>query len=133
MEKCRLLGVSFRNEMDSLLHDRDCPIKISNVTKMLEPKHKAAPEVTEMATLVRVLVWHTTERPLLSRNRFIQSNEVTEAFRPTLQKGSKTVQSLGRIRVTIRGETHGLLRHCDGFIDIGMVVQTLKSTVEGYS
>jgi hypothetical protein len=72
-----------------------------------------------------VTIWGETDGLLLSRDRFVDIGNVTQALKPT-KKG--VLRRPGLSAVPLWGETDGLLLR---FMEIGNVSQALKPTKEG--
>jgi hypothetical protein len=59
--------------------------------------------------------------------------KVAETLKPTKEGVSEVIETSRLVRVTIWGETDGLLLSRDRFIKIAKVAETLKPTLEGVS
>ena len=78
-----LVGVIIWGEADSMLHRRDCFIKISEVPETLKPTLEGHSQVIETSKLVGVTIWGETDSLPHRRDRFIKIGKVPKTLKPT--------------------------------------------------
>jgi hypothetical protein len=68
---------------------------------------------------------------LLGRERFVEIGNVTQVLKPKREAAPKVIKTDSLVKVTIWGETDGLLLNRERIVEISNVTQALEPTTEG--